>query len=134
MSEKFNGNSGWVEVGGDVEPPDEGVFPYSDEVKAEINGANIKKDPEYEVHQRGAIASLNPKKPFELPGKDGRSNTPPLPTPKQAQEGMTEEEIEEQANKNKNGANEARKALGLPPKPKKSDEETGKDDEPPRLF
>lgn len=136
MSEYFNGNTGWREEDGEVFPPDEGVYPNSDGVQSQINGEVVKTDPEHEVHTRNSqpFSNTTPSKPYELP-RDGRSNTPHFPTPQEVQEGLTDEEIDKQQKINETGADEARKALGLPPKPPKIpkgdvDEQKNR----PRLF
>ena len=139
MSERYNGNTGWEEEGGEVVPSGEGEYPYPDGVQSQINSEVVKTDPEYEVHtRRNDQPSPNPtpSKPFELPGQNtGRSNTGGLPTPGQVRKGMPKKKIVEQQEINEAGADEARNALGLQSKPPKTPK--GEDDEPenrPRLF
>ncbi len=51
------------------------------------------------------------RRPFEMPGKDGRTNSPGLATSSEVQAGLTDEEIDTQQDINRKGIVEARKAL-----------------------
>lgn len=75
---------------------------------------DINNIPGYDAERSKAkVSGTHPsqKKPFELPGKDGRTNSPSIVTPTEAQQGLTPDEIAEQREKNRRGVEAAREAL-----------------------
>jgi hypothetical protein len=111
MTEATPGEANYQENDeGDVVPTDAGIFPTGRQRDREIP----HDAPVYVEAGSPSPAAAVPKgrkRPFELPGKNGRTNNIPNPQPHEAQRGLTDAEIEARRESISLGAAAARAML-----------------------